>query len=114
MNISRKRNIQVTVFLLVGSFIAANLCFWLLPNLFETWNAKTIDRLFLFRSTSDRLRPYYNDIIVHVDINNTTIQQLNNYYLNRSHHAQLISNLAAMNVSAQLYDFIFAARSNDK
>ena len=114
MNISRKRNLQVTVFLLVGSFIAANLCFWLLPNLFETWNAKTIDRLFLFRSTSDRLRPYYNDIIVHVDINNTTIQQLNNYYLNRSHHAQLISNLAAMNVSAQLYDFIFAARSNDK
>jgi adenylate cyclase len=112
--IAKKRNLHITLLLLVGSFIAAHLCFWLLPNLFETWNVKTIDRLFLFRSTSDRLRPYYNDIIVHVDINNTTIQQLNNYYLNRSHHAQLISNLAAMNVSAQLYDFIFAARSNDK
>jgi adenylate cyclase len=98
----------------VAAFVAAHLCFLLLPSVFETWNAKTIDQLFLFRSTSDRLQPHYDDIIVHVDINNTTIHQLNNHYLNRSHHAQLIRNLTAMNVSAQLYDFIFAARSNDK
>ncbi len=114
MNTSRKRNLQFTVFLLVAAFVAAHLCFFLLPSVFETWNAKTIDRLFLFRSTSDRLQPHYDDTIVHVDINNTTIHQLNNHYLNRSHHAQVIRNLTAMNVSAQLYDFIFAARLNDK
>jgi len=114
LNTSKKRNLQFTFFLLVAAFVAAHLCFLLLPSVFETWNAKTIDRLFLFRSTSDRLQPHYDDIIVHVDINNTTIHQLNNHYLNRSYHAQLIRNLTAMNVSAQLYDFIFAARSNDK
>jgi adenylate cyclase len=114
LNTSRKQNLQFTVFLLVAAFVAAHLCFLLLPSVFETWNAKTVDRLFLFRSTSDRLQPHYDDIIVHVDINNTTIHQLNNHYLNRSHHAQLIRNLTAMNVSVQLYDFIFAARSNDK
>jgi len=114
LNTSRKRNLQFTFFLLVAAFVAAHLCFLLLPSVFETWNAKAIDRLFLFRSTSDRLQPHYDDIIVHVDINNTTIHQLNNHYLNRSYHAQLIRNLTAMNVSAQLYDFIFAARSNDK
>ena len=114
MNISRKRNLQFTVLLLGAAVIAAHLCFLLLPSIFETWNAKTVDRLFLFRSTSNRLHPYYDDTIVHVDINNTTIRQLNNHYLNRSHHARLIRNLTAMNVSVQLYDFIFAARSNDK
>ncbi len=99
---------------MVSSFIAAHLCFWLLPNVFEIWNAKTIDRLFLFRSTLEHLRPPYDDTIVHVDLNNTTIQQLDNFYLNRSHHAQVIRNLAAMNVSVQLYDFIFAAQSNEE
>jgi len=49
-----------------------------------------------------------------VDINNTTIQQLNNYYLNRSHHARLTTNLTAMGVALQLYDFIFAAPSNEE
>ena len=114
LNTSRKRNLHFTIFLLVAAFVAAHLCFFLLPSVFETWNAKTVDRLFLFRSASDRLQPHYDDTIVHVDINNTTIHQLNNHYLNRSHHAQLISNLTAMNVSVQLYDFIFAARSNNK
>jgi adenylate cyclase len=49
-----------------------------------------------------------------VDLNNTALQQLNNFYLNRSHHAQVVRNLTAMGVSTQLYDFIFPARSNDE
>jgi adenylate cyclase len=110
----KKRNLHITLLLLVSSFIAAHLCFWLLPNVFKTWNAKTVDRLFLFRSTLEHLRPPYDDTIVHVDLNKTSIQKLDNFYLNRSHHAQLVSNLTAMNVSVQLYDFIFAARSNAK
>lgn len=111
---NKRRNVQVTIFLLVSSFIVAHICFLLLPNVLETWNAKTVDRLFSLRSGIEHLRPPYDDTIVHVDLNNTSIQQLNNFYLNRSHHAQLISNLAAMNVSVQLYDFIFAARSNEQ
>jgi len=96
----------------LGSFIAAHICLWLLPNVFETWNARIIDRLFVFQSNSKKIRPFYDETIVHVDLNNTSIKELNNFYLNRSHYAQVVRNLSAMNVSAQLYDWIFAAPSN--
>jgi len=89
------------------------MCLWLIPNVFETWNARTIDRLFVFRSQSESLKPHYDDTIVHVDLNNSSIQALNNFYLNRSHHAQVVRNLSAMDVSTQMYDLIFAAPSTD-
>ncbi|MFC1825937.1 CHASE2 domain-containing protein [Thermodesulfobacteriota bacterium] len=114
MNTSKKKNIQFLIILIFSSFVAAHLCLWLLPDIFETWNARFIDQLFLFRSNSEKFKPHYDDTIVHVDLNNTSIQQLNNFYLNRSHHAQVVRNLSAMRVAAQLYDFIFAAPSNDE
>ena len=114
MNINKKRNLHITILLTVSSFIAAYFCFWLLPDVFEIWNSKTVDQFFSLRSSFENLHPNYDDTIVHVDLNNTSIEQLSNFYLNRSHHAQVISNLKAMNVSAQLYDFIFAARSDEE
>jgi len=95
----------------VGAYVAAHICFWLLPNLFEIWNAKAIDRLFLFRSSSSHFQPPYNDTIIHVDITDTSLKRLGTFYLNRSHYARVIRNLGKMNVSAQMYDFIFAAHS---
>ena len=99
------------LFLIVISFLASHLCFSLLPGIFETFNAKAFDSLFLFRTKYPR--PSYDDTIVHVDLNNTTIRDLNNYYLNRSHDARIIRNLSAMNVAAQLYDVVYAARKNE-
>lgn len=110
--ISKNRKQKVTIFLLAFSIIAAHCCFWLLPDMFMSWNDKVIDRLFLFRSASPSLQPVYDDTIVHVDLTDSTIQRLDNFYLNRSHHAKVIHNLANMGVSIQLYDFIFAAHSN--
>jgi CHASE2 domain-containing sensor protein len=98
--------------LTLSSFLAAHLCFWLLPNVFEIWNAQAIDQLFVFRSSSRQLAPPYDDTIAHVDLSDTTIQRLSNHYLDRSHFAKVIGNLASMQVSAQVYDFIFAARKN--
>lgn len=92
--------------------MTAHICFWLLPNLFETWDKKTIDRLFLFRSSSSYFQPKYDGTIVHVDISDTSLKNLKTFYLDRSHYARVIRNLAKMNVSAQMYDFIFAARSD--
>ena len=97
----------------MGSYIAAHLSFLVIPNLFETWDAKAIDSLFLFRSSSSHFQPQYDDIIVHVDISDTSIKRLKTFYLDRSHYARVIRNLAKMNVSAQMYDFIFAARSDE-
>jgi adenylate cyclase len=112
-SIVRQRKQGITILWVVVSFFVAHLCFALLPQVFEPWDAKTLDQLFALRDRSSRLRPSYDNTVVHVDINNTSIQRLNNFYLNRSHYAQLVRNLAAMKVSVQAYDFIFAARSND-
>ena len=112
MTTGNKANIQTISFLIIGSFFAAHICFWLLPGVFNTWNAKTTDQLFLIRSKLDRFRPHYNNKIVHIDLTNTSIQQLENQYFNRSHFAKIVNNLAKMKVSAQVYDFIIAARKN--
>jgi adenylate cyclase len=111
LTIDKKRTTYITLFLIVSSFIVAHLC---PPSVVSTWNDKTIDRLFLFRSSSVHFRPHYDDTIVHVDLNDKSIKQLNNYYLNRSQDAYLIRNLSAMNVSMILYDFFFAARSDEE
>ncbi len=102
---------RVTILLAAASFAAARLCFWVLPGLFEPWNSQAVDQLFTMRSDSARLRVPYDSTIVHVDLNNSTVQQLSEFYLNRSHHARVVRNLSAMRVSAQLCDFIFPARS---
>lgn len=71
-----------------------------------------VDQLFVWRDALERYRPPYDGTVVHVDFNNSSIQKLDNFYLNRKHHAQVVRNLATMRVAAQAYDFIFAARSN--
>jgi adenylate cyclase len=114
LSISKRRRIKATGILLVASFISAHFCFWLLPRVFEPWNAQVIDQLFLIRSSIPYFLPPYDDTVVHVDLNNTTIQKLNNFYLNRSDYAQVIRNLSQMRTATQIYDVIFAARTNEK
>jgi adenylate cyclase len=103
---------KITISLVVIALVAAHLCLWLLPGIFAPWNAQMIDRLYRLRDAVDHLRPAYDQTIVHVDINNSAIQKLNNYYLNRSYYAQVVRNLATMGVALQAYDFIFASRLN--
>jgi len=109
---AKLRNIRLPTLLILAAFAAAHLCFWLLPNVFEIWNSQTIDQLFVFRSRIEHLRPAYDATVVHLDFNNTSIERLKNLYLNRLHFAQLVRNLKSMQVAAQVYDFIFAARVN--
>ncbi len=109
---NQRRQTKVTLFLVVAALVAAHVCLWLMPGVFGPWNAQMIDRLYRLRYAVDHLRPTYNETIVHVDINNSAIQKLNNYYLNRSHYARVVRNLAEMGVAIQAYDFIFASRLN--
>jgi len=113
--IINKRRRPLTILLLVlTSFLFAHGLFLILPNLFRAWDAKATDRLFHYRASSDAFRPVYDDTVVHVDLSDHTLQKLDDFYLNRSHHARVIRNLAAMEVEAILYDFIFAARTSEK
>jgi len=102
--------IRIPLILLLTVYAVVHLAFAGLPEIFETWEAKAVDRLFVARSGFVRLQPHYNDTIVHIDLNQTSIQQLQTYYPDRSYHARVITNLATMGVSAQLFDYIFAAR----
>ena len=88
------------------------LLFQLFPGVFETWNSQVFDRFFLIRSSIGAFRPPYDGTVIHVDINDTAVQQLKTYYLTRSQYAQVIRNLAGMRVAAQAYDLIFAAGTN--
>ncbi len=115
MPLSHHNIIQLKKRLLIAlaSLLASYLCFWLFPSVFQTLNAKVIDRLFISRSESDYLKPDYDDTIVHIDLNDSSLKMLKSYYLNRSHYARVIRNLSAMGVSVQLVDFIFAAPSSE-
>lgn len=114
MTTGSRSKFRTTLFIVMGVFVATHLLFWLLPNVFKAWSAQTIDRLFVLRSGKKSLRPAYDTTVAHVDLNNSTIERLESHYLNRFHFARVVENLAAMGVSAQLYDFIFAARMDDE
>lgn len=106
------KKFRIPIFLIIFSFTATHLCFWILPNVFETWNAQIVDQLFILRSKIEKFRPEYNNTVVHLDFNNSSIEKLNTPYLNRSHFAQLARNLTSMKTAAQVYDYIFAAKLN--
>jgi serine phosphatase RsbU (regulator of sigma subunit)/CHASE2 domain-containing sensor protein len=86
----------------------------LLPGATGTWNHRLHDRIFQFRSASETFRPPYDDTVVHVDINQSTLQRLNRRHLDRHHHARAVANLGAMGTHAQLYDFVFASKRSAK
>src|SRR5215468_7678550 len=109
LSIVNLRPLPLTLVLAGSAWLAAYLCFWLLPNVFETWNAQTVDQLFVLRDSLARLRPPYDNTIVHVDLDNSTIEELQTFYLDRAQFAQAVRNMAAMGVAAQVYDFIFVA-----
>ena len=114
MTTNKFQNTRIPILLLLAAFLAAHLCFWFLPNVFEIWNSQTVDQLFIFRSRSENLRPPYDATVVQLDFNNTSIERLKDLYLNRLHFAQLVRNLKSMRVAAQVYDFIFAAKINEQ
>ena len=114
MNTSNKKKLRILLLLILASFLGAHLCFFLLPNVFEILNSRAIDQLFILRSTWKRFQPSYDNTVVHLDLNNTSIQRLNELYVNRSHYAKVIRNLSSMNVSAQVFDFIIASRKSEE
>lgn len=103
---------RTSILLIIGVFLASHFCFWIMPNVFGIWNNQAIDQLFVYRASSEDLKPAYHHQVVHVDLNNYSIKQLDKHYLDRAYFAKLINNLNSMQVSAQIYDFIFAAHLN--
>ncbi len=111
MNIDSRHSFRTRLIIILAIFTLVNVFNWSVPVL-ETWNVRIYDFLFSLRSNLAKYKPVYDDTIVHVDLDDTSIQQLNNYYLSRAHHAKVVTNLTAMGASIQLHDFLIAAPSN--
>lgn len=114
MSTNRRQNVRATTALVVASFAAVALCFRLLPWVFEPWNSQLVDKLFVLRSSVSWLRPVYDPTVVHVDISNSTLHRLDDFYLKRVQFARVVRNLAAMRTAAQAYDFIFGTKPDDR
>lgn len=111
LNTDNRKKIIGRLFIVAAVFAALHLINSFLP-VFQAWNSRLYDFLFSVRTEFSWSNPTYKDIVVHVDLDNTSLQYFNDYYLNRSIHARVIGNLATMGIAAQLHDFILAAPSD--
>jgi hypothetical protein len=92
------------VLLVLSALIISYICYGMFPHIFKTWDSRIIDHLFVLRPKVNPVLTSHPDIVIHVDAN---------LYSSRPQHAQIIRNLAAMDVSAQLIDFVFTDRISD-
>ena len=113
MNTIKARRLRTGILISTAVILFAHLFHWLLPEVTTTWNNRVIDRVFQFRTSSATFRPRYDDTVVHVDINQSTLQRIDRRHLNRQHHARVIANLGAMATTSQLYDFVFASERSE-
>ena len=66
---------------------ATHLLHWALPDLFEPLAAQVTDRLFALRSSFASLRPAYDDTVVHVVIDDRSLRERFDFYLDRPEYA---------------------------
>jgi adenylate cyclase len=103
------RRLLVTATLLLAVLLATHAAHWLLPQLFGPLASQVTDRLFALRSSFESLRPAYDDVVVHVAIDDATLRDWEDFYIDRADYARLVRNLGRTGVAEQLHDVIFAA-----
>jgi len=110
LNTIKGQRLRAGLFIGAAAIVLVHLFQWALPEATTTWNNRAIDALFRCRSYSETLRPAYDATVVHVDINQSTLQKLERRQISRRDHARAIENLEAMTTAAQIYDVVFATR----
>ena len=95
------------MFIIVSSLVFGHLIFWLLPNVFETWNSQAFDQMFVLRTKSFSSRIPYDNTIIHVSETDSSIQVLSGgTYISRRQYGQIIKNIGDMQAAAQIWDYI--------
>ena len=102
-------------FLLLGIiliiFIIINVFSLLFDDLFNVWNFKVNDQLFHLRyeiKGKEKLNPN----VIHVDLNDSTIQNLQISVFDRSIYAKVIDVLSQAGVRGMVFDIFFAEERN--
>jgi len=91
-----------------GVFAAVNLFYLLFPGPIDTWTERLNDQLLSLKTTISAFAPPYDDAVVHVDLNNTSLRDLKDFHPTRAHYARVIRNLGEMKAAVQMCDVIFA------
>ena len=98
MKAATKRKLQIRIALVMGALIITHVCYGLFSDKLNVLETRLVDQLFVLRSKVNPVDRLNKNTVAHVDANS---------YFSRPQHGQVIRNLAAMKVSAQLVDFIF-------
>jgi adenylate cyclase len=98
--------------IIVSSLLFGHLLFYLLPGLFGTWNAESVDQLYILRYKYFPSRIPYDSTVIVVNQTDSTLQTLASPYLSRRHYGQVVRNLGDLGVAIQIWDFIFSAPMN--
>jgi adenylate cyclase len=98
--------------IIVSSLLFGHLLFYLLPGLFGTWNAESVDQLYVLRYKYFPSRIPYDSTVIVVNQTDSTLQTLASPYLSRRHYGQVVRNLGDLGVAIQIWDFIFSAPMN--
>ncbi len=114
MNTIKARRLRTGMLISATVVLFAQSLQWLWPDMTSTWNNRVIDRLFQLRTHMAAFKPHYDETVVHVDINQSTLQNLNRSHLERHHHARAVAILGALGTTSQLYDVIFAAERSEE
>jgi CHASE2 domain-containing sensor protein len=96
-----------TLIISVSALALGHLFFWLLPGVFQTWNAHAVDQMFVLRSHYFPSRIPYDSTIVHVDETDSTKLMLTTSYTTRKPYAQIARNLGELKTAVQLWDYVF-------
>ncbi len=95
-----------------GAFAVLHLFHLVFPEALDSWNERLNDQLFALKTSIAAFKPPYDDAIVHVDLNNTSLRALKDYHPSRAHYARAIRNLGDMQAALQMCDFIFVGATS--
>jgi adenylate cyclase len=109
---SKKRTLRDTMIIIVSSLLFGHLLFYLLPGLFGTWNAESVDQLYVLRYKYFPSRIPYDSTVIVVNETDSTLQTLASPYLSRRQYGQVVRNLGDLGVAIQIWDYFFPAPMN--
>jgi serine phosphatase RsbU (regulator of sigma subunit) len=95
-----------------GAFAALHLFHLVFPEALDSWNERLNDQLLALKTSIAAFKPPYDNAIVHVDLNNTSLRALKDYHPSRAHYARAIRNLGEMQAAVQMCDFIFVGETS--
>ena len=98
----------------MGVFLATHLLTATVGGFFDALVARATDRLFALRGAFATLAPAYDPAVIHVVIDDASIRELDDFYIDRTEHARLVDNLRRAGVAVQFHDLIFAAPDEEE